>query len=96
MKVDFYQNQADIEAALLGSLGFSTSYIEARTRLTKCQVQYRLGKAHIKRADYRNGTNVLARKVVDATRQLAQTDIASKLRKAMGHAAKPPLKLRRA
>ncbi len=59
-KVDFLYNQDDIRAALLGSLGFSTDYIMSRTKLTMSQVIYRLGKASIKRMDYRNGVSPIA------------------------------------
>jgi hypothetical protein len=55
MKVDYAANVADFETVLLGALGLSTDYIASVTKLTKCQVQYRLGKLQIRRTDYRNG-----------------------------------------
>jgi hypothetical protein len=42
----------------------STKYIGERTGLTNCQITYRLAKAGIKRADYRNGGSDMAQRVL--------------------------------
>lgn len=55
-RVDFLAEPADFKVALLGALGKSTLCIVGATKLTPCQVSYRLAKARIKRTDYRNGT----------------------------------------
>ena len=62
-KVNFSANAQDFQAAVLGSLGYSTAYIMARTNLSASQVVYRLGKAKVRRADYRNGTSQIAVKL---------------------------------
>lgn len=54
-RVNFFQNSQDLQAAVMGSLGFSTEFIATCTKLSPCQVLYRLGKAKVKRSDYRNG-----------------------------------------
>lgn len=59
-----WASDSEIQCALLAGLGFSTQLISAQTGLTPCQVQYRLQKARIKRADYRNGTSALADRVI--------------------------------
>jgi hypothetical protein len=95
-KVDFFHNAADTQAALLGSLGFSTSYIQARTGLTQCQVLYRLGKATIRRSDYRDGQSPLAQKVFGHVKFLAEVSIKSKLEKAMrAELDRPTVKIRK-
>lgn len=50
-----FLDSVDLEVAVRGSLGQTTKAISAATQLTESQVQYRLTKATIKRADYRNG-----------------------------------------
>ena len=50
------------EAARLGEKGFATSIMD-QTGLSAGQVQYRLTKAKIRRADFRNGLTIAARKV---------------------------------
>lgn len=59
-----FQNVNDLEVAILGSMGFSTAFIMERTGLTKYQVVYRLTKAEVKRADYRNGHSRIAKSVI--------------------------------
>lgn len=54
----------ELRCALLASMGFSTRYIVAETGLTPCQVSYRLNKARIKRADYRNGESDMAQLIL--------------------------------
>jgi hypothetical protein len=58
--VDFVNREDDFRAVLLGSLGFSTTCIADKTGLSHGQVLYRLGKAAVKRADYRNGDSPIA------------------------------------
>ena len=58
-------SEEDLKCAILASLGFSTKHIMEVTGLTQCQVTYRLNKAHIKRADHRNGTSDMAKRVVE-------------------------------
>lgn len=60
-----WTSEEDLQCAILASLGFSTKHIMNVTGLTQCQVTYRLNKAHIKRADYRNGTSDMAKRVIE-------------------------------
>ena len=83
MKVNYFENRADMEVALMGALGFGTDYIAARTGLTHCQVLYRLGKAKICRVEYRNGDSQLARQVFGSVKGIAESSIRGKLRTAM-------------
>ena len=53
--VDFTRNKGDLTALVMGSLGFASRFIEAKTGLTICQVAYRLRKGNVKLKDYRNG-----------------------------------------
>lgn len=55
-RVDFFARSDDFAVALHGAMGRSTTFIARLTGLTPCQVQYRLSRAQIRRADYRNGT----------------------------------------
>jgi len=65
----------ELQCAILGGQGFSTKMICARTGLTPCQVSYRLNKARIKRADYRNGNSDVASQVLSRTRLLNANQI---------------------
>lgn len=69
-RVDFIRDPVDFQCALLGALGLSTSYIGKETELTPCQITYRLHKANVKRADYRNGGSAFAKRFV---RTVAET-----------------------
>jgi predicted metal-dependent HD superfamily phosphohydrolase len=62
-RVDLLANSQDFTAALMASMGFSTKAIQDETDLTPGQISYRLRMGHISRADYRNGTSVLARQM---------------------------------
>jgi hypothetical protein len=84
-KVSFLENRWDMEALVLGSLGFSTEYIQARTGLTMCQIGYRLHKAAVRRADYRNGVSPTANLVVGAVK----AKIASAIRARISGGMKP-------
>lgn len=55
----------DLEVVVRGALGQSTKAIQSKTRLTPCQITYRLAKANIRRMDYRNGESSVARQVRD-------------------------------
>lgn len=62
----------ELRCAILAGMGFSTKFIMAETGLTPSQVTYRLHKAAIKRADYRNGDSAMAERMlgyVPASRQ---------------------------
>lgn len=43
------------DAALLGSLGFSSKYIQRKTGLTTGQITYTLRKANVYRREFRDG-----------------------------------------
>lgn len=58
-----FLDATDLEVAVRGALGQSTKAIQMKTRLTPCQITYRLAKAGIKRIDYRNGETQLSRQV---------------------------------
>lgn len=63
--VDFVNKKKDRECAILGAMGFSTNYILSKTGLeTGGRVQYRLRKAGIVRAEFRNGQSPFARIVL--------------------------------
>lgn len=64
--VDFVNDAMCLRAAILGSLGFSTAAITDRCGYTPSQVLYRLKKAGITRAAYRNGGSAMAIYVVRA------------------------------
>jgi hypothetical protein len=64
MRVDFVNHAVDLRVAVLGSLGFATDYIAAKTGLTRCQVLYRLRRAGVRRLDYRNGDSAVVANVV--------------------------------
>ena len=83
MKVNYFENKADMEVALMGALGFATDYIAARTGLTHCQVLYRLHKAKINRTDYRNGDSAIAQDAFQMAKGVARNRITSRLRLAM-------------
>jgi hypothetical protein len=62
--VDFFKYDEDFECVYMGALGFSTRGIQFRLgsgkRLTAGQIAYRLKKANVRRADYRNGDSEFA------------------------------------
>lgn len=59
-----WSSDEDIQTAILAGMGFSTKFITETTGLTKCQVSYRLHKAGIKRAAYRNGESDVAQRML--------------------------------
>lgn len=68
MPVNFELNDLDLECALLGEAGWHTQAIARETQLTPSQVQYRLGLAGVKRANYRNGQSDMASFILDMIR----------------------------
>lgn len=76
--VDF-ADSLDLECAVLGEAGWYSKAIARETGLTPHQVNYRLGRAGIKRADYRNGQSDIARhtlnqiKMRDREKQLVKS-----------------------
>lgn len=78
-KVTWAKND-ELECVILGAQGFSTKMIMERTGLSFCQVNYRLHKATIKRADYRNGHSDVAEQVLSRTRNLSDQAIRSILK----------------
>ena len=80
-RVDFFRNSDDLEAVVLAGLGFSTALIVKKTGLTPCQVSYRLGKARVKRSDYRNGGSQVAKVVIANTADLAEASIMARIKK---------------
>lgn len=79
--VDFQRKKADHEAALLGAMGMSTNFIQSRTNLSSGQVGYRLKKAGIARADFRNGSSPFARLVLSSARDLVDAKLMQQLEK---------------
>lgn len=76
LKVQWASNE-DLQCAILAGLGFSTKMIMERTGLTACQVTYRLHKAEIKRADYRNGESAMAQRIIERSIPSRASDIRS-------------------
>jgi hypothetical protein len=68
LKVNFELNAIDQECGLLGDAGWHTDAIARAVGITPSQVQYRLGRAGIKRASYRNGKNPMANFILDMIR----------------------------
>jgi hypothetical protein len=66
--VNFTTNEDDFQCALYGAMGFSSKFIRQQTGLSFCQIGYRLKKASISRADYRNGKTKVAKLVLRAAR----------------------------
>lgn len=80
-RVDFVDNVMDLRSLILASLGFSTAYIERQTKFTPGQIQYRLRKGLVKRADYRNGKSLTAKIVLEASEVQAVEQVKKQLRK---------------
>lgn len=79
--VDFFRNSDDLQAIVLGSLGFSTAYISKVTHLSEGQVLYRLGKATVSRLSYRNGQSKAANFVLNQSQMKIASDLKRKLLK---------------
>jgi hypothetical protein len=77
--VDYMHVKEDYECALLGTLGFSSRYIQSKTGLRNGQITYRLRKAHISRMDFRNGQNVYAKLVLRNMRAVAEPKLIKEL-----------------
>ena len=78
-RVDFARNLDDFRCALLASLGFASSYIEERCGLTGGQISYRLRKAAIKRADYREGRSRTAAIVMRQASAVVAEEVKTKV-----------------
>jgi hypothetical protein len=81
LRVNFLENQTDFAVLVLGSLGFSYNHIKRRTRLTPCQISYRLRKGEANVTGYRNGESPVAHAVMDHSWKLASSLAHKKLRK---------------
>ena len=66
-------------AAQLAMGGQTTKAIMLETGLTECQVVYRLHKAGVKRADFRNGTSPVARRALPYIMKLAAVEVKEKI-----------------
>lgn len=73
--VHYISNVDDRMCAILGAMGFATSFIQRETGLTPSQITYRLKKAGIRRIDYRNGTSRAAKLIVRHSRQRLDAQI---------------------
>ena len=73
-RITFMEAQ-DLEVVILGECGWHTKAIAQRTKLTNAQVQYRLGKALVRRLDYRNGLSQNSRVIADWWRKSAGPSI---------------------
>lgn len=74
-----WANSDDFDVALLGSLGFSTKFIVARTMMTPHQVTYRLQKANVSRMAFRNGDSPEAQALLRRHRSVAEGVLRSRL-----------------
>jgi hypothetical protein len=59
---------ADLHCCRLGSMGFSSKAIADATGLSPGQVNYRLKLGKVSRAAYRNGTSLVAQKLLRYTK----------------------------
>jgi hypothetical protein len=82
--VDFINREDDFRAILLGSMGFSTSCIIDKTDLSHGQVLYRLGKAGVRRIDYRNGDSPIASVVLKQMEKEVSDKLRARLRRDYG------------
>ena len=71
----------DFTCTLLGSLGFSTKLIMARTGLSPSQIGYRLRVGGIKRSDYRDGESPLADSMLERGQSIAISTVEDHLLK---------------
>jgi len=79
-RVDVRFNPRDFLVCLLGSFGFSTACIAARTNLSEGQVLYRLRKGSVERKDYRNGQSDFAKLMLQRTADSAAPLLEQKFR----------------
>lgn len=79
-RVDFFIHKSDFEAALMGSLGQSTSAIVVKTGLSKGKVTYRLRKAGVRLGDYRSGESAIARLVLRNMRPTLERELHAHLK----------------
>jgi hypothetical protein len=83
-KVNYFTNDCDKQCALYGAMGLSTAFIMEKTGLSLCQVNYRLQKARIKRADYRNGGSVFVKSVIQNSSYEVNFQLKEHLRRVLG------------
>jgi hypothetical protein len=81
MRVDYFNNREDFQVVMLGSLGFSTTFIQQFTGLTFSQVLYRLHKVGTKRSDYREGRSQLALSMVKRNETVIEQTVSRQIRK---------------
>lgn len=79
--VDFLNKRSDHECAMLLAMGYSTTYIASKTRLSPGQVSYRAWKSGISRAEYRNGSSPFAKAVLQVARGTVEVKLLSHLRR---------------
>lgn len=79
-RVDFSTNSIDFETVLLGSLGYSSLYIQKQTGYSIGQIQYRLSKLRVRRSDYRNGHSKLAKFVLTVSSEEASRLLNGKIK----------------
>ena len=84
MNVCFLTNPRDIQCAVLGMMGFSSKFIQAKTKLTPYEISYRLKKAGIKMADYRYGRNAASKAAFKTVKLTPMAHLASLLSKELG------------
>jgi len=82
-RVDFLRNADDLRALVLGNLGFSTTCIENETGLSPSQITYRLGKASVKRANYRNGITEFSKIVLKKLEPTIAANVRMKVKKSL-------------
>jgi hypothetical protein len=80
-KVDLLYNEDDFQVCLMGSLGMSTKAICESTGLSHCQVTYRLNKAQVSRAQYRNGTSAVAKELMKRNTHFAAPIVKKEINK---------------
>lgn len=79
-KVDPLREHSDFQCALHAEFGMSTKFIHESTGLTMSQVSYRVKKFGIKRSNYRNGTGLAARAMLQHGRQMVGYHLERQLR----------------
>jgi hypothetical protein len=70
-KVDLLYNPDDFKVCMMAGIGMSTKAICEATGLSHCQVTYRITRANIKRAAYRNGESPVAKAMLRQTTEVA-------------------------
>lgn len=84
--VDARTSQQDALVCLLGSMGYDTVCISARTGLTPAQVYYSLHKHGIRRAEYRRGESAVAKMILNQAAVRVQPLVDRMVRLSLGPA----------